>query len=352
LGQKHRTTHTASEIATICGATLEGDGSVELVGYASLREAEAHHVSFLGNPLYKKELEATRAGAVLLQRGTQVVVRRDLALLFCDEPNAAFTRVIEAFLDGPDDVLSGISPAASVDRSARLAADVAVGACAVIGPGAEIAAGAVIHPGAVVGARASVGEESVLHPGVVLYPGVSIGARCVLHAGTVVGSDGFGFDPSPKGWSKVPQWGSVVVEDDVEIGANCTIDRARFGATRIGRGAKLDNLVHVGHNVEVGPGVLLVAQVGVSGSVRIGERSILAGKVGVTGHVVIGPGARIAGASMVTKSLPGGEDYLGNPASPKSQELRLNAAQRRVPELKQALRALSERVAKLEEKFR
>jgi UDP-3-O-[3-hydroxymyristoyl] glucosamine N-acyltransferase len=178
---------------------------------------------------------------------------------------------------------------------------------------------------------------------------VTVGARCIVHAGTVIGSDGFGFDPTPAGWSKVPQCGTVVVEDDVEIGANCTIDRGRFGATRIGRGSKLDNLVHVAHNVEIGEAVLLVAQVGISGSTRVGDRAILGGKVGVAGHVEIGPGARIGAAGNATKDLPGGQDYWGTPAAPKAVVMRIEAAQRRLPELLKTVRALEQRVAKLEE---
>jgi len=347
LGLETRITRTASEIATICGATLEGDGSVELVGPASLREAEPNQVSFLGNPLYRGELATTSAGAVVVPRGL-AVERTDLTLLYSDEPNAAFTRVIDAFLDPRRDGPTGVHPDASVDPTAELGRDVAVGANASIGAGARLGSGVVVHAGAVVGARASVGDGTVLHPGCVLSPGVSVGARCILHAGCVVGSDGFGFDPGPTGWVKVPQCGTVVVEDDVEIGANTTIDRARFGATRIRRGAKLDNLVHVAHNVEVGEGALLIAQVGISGSTRVGARAILAGKVGVVGHVEIGPGARIGGLSVVTKDLPGDADYLGNPARPKAETLRLLAAEQRLPELLKTVRALQERVAKLE----
>lgn len=348
MGLDKRITRTASEIAEICGATLEGDGSIELVGPASLRDARADQVSFLGNPLYRADLEATAAGAVVVPAGLDVA-RRDLALLRTDEPNAAFTRVIEAFLDAAEVRPSGVHPTAAVDPDAALGADVAIGPNAVVGAGAELGAGAVVHAGAVVGARARVGAGTVLHAGCVLSPGVQVGAHCVIHAGAVIGSDGFGFDPGPAGWIKVPQCGTVVVEDDVEIGANTTIDRARFGATRIGRGAKLDNLVHVAHNVEIGEGALLIAQVGISGSTRIGARAILAGQVGSVGHVEIGPGARVGGRSVVTKDLPGGADYLGDPARPKAQTLRLQAAQQRLPELVKTIRVLQERVARLEE---
>jgi UDP-3-O-[3-hydroxymyristoyl] glucosamine N-acyltransferase len=186
----------------------------------------------------------------------------------------------------------------------------------------------------------------------VLYPGVAVGARCIVHAGAVVGSDGFGFEPTATGWSKVPQCGTVVIEDDVELGANCTVDRARFGATRIRRGAKLDNLVHLGHNVDVGEGALIIAQVGISGSTRVGPRAIIAGQVGVAGHVEIGPGARVGAQAGVTKSLPGDQDYWGTPAAPKTDVLRIQASQRKLPLALKTLAALERRVAKLEEEGR
>jgi UDP-3-O-[3-hydroxymyristoyl] glucosamine N-acyltransferase len=188
----------------------------------------------------------------------------------------------------------------------------------------------------------------VLHPNVVLYPRCEIGASCVVHAGCVIGSDGFGFDPSPAGWVKVPQCGIVRIEDDVEIGANTTIDRARFGATRIGRGVKIDNLVHVAHNVQVGDNALLVAQVGLSGSCRIGRMAILGGQVGVAGHVTVGDGARVAGQSGIFGDLEGGEDYLGHPARPRREALRAMAAPKRIERLAETLRDVERRLARLE----
>jgi UDP-3-O-[3-hydroxymyristoyl] glucosamine N-acyltransferase len=202
----------------------------------------------------------------------------------------------------------------------------------------------VLHAGVQVGAGARVGAESVLHPGVVLYPGVVLGQRCLIHAGTVIGSDGFGFDPTPEGWEKIPQYGTVVIGDDVEMGANCAIDRGRFDATRIGNGVKLDNLVHVAHNVVIEDGALLVAQVGVAGSVRIGARAILAGQAGIGGHITIGAGARIGGQSGVSKSVPAGEDQFGTPSCEKNEALRAISLSRKLPELFQRVRALERRL--------
>jgi UDP-3-O-[3-hydroxymyristoyl] glucosamine N-acyltransferase len=174
----------------------------------------------------------------------------------------------------------------------------------------------------------------------VLYPGVELGRRCLIHAGTVIGSDGFGFDPSPAGWEKVPHFGTVVIGDDVEMGANCAIDRGRFGPTRIGNGVKLDNLVHIAHNVEVEDGALLIAQVGVAGSTRIGKGAILAGQAGIAGHLEIGPGARIGGQSGVGKDVPAGQDQFGTPSREKGEAFRLLALYGKLPELFERVRAL------------
>lgn len=341
------TTHTLADLAALVGATLEGDGSKVVHGPAALGDAGEHDVSFLGSPRYEAQLATTRAAGVLVARDVRAP-RQDLTLLRCDHPGRAFTAVVRAF--APDEPVR----APGIDPSARIANDAVVDASAHVGPhcvveeGARIASGVVLVSRVHVGRGASVGESTVLHPGVVLYPGVAVGARCILHAGCVIGSDGFGFDPTEAGWSKVPQCGTVHVEDDVEIGANSTVDRARFGTTRIGRGAKLDNLVHVGHNCVLEEGVLLCAHVGVAGSTRIGRGTVLGGQAGVNGHVVIGERARIAGGAGVIGDVPGGEDWAGWPARPFREVMRGHAAVRRLPELVKRLRKLEERLARLE----
>ena len=332
-------THTVSELAEICGATLEGDGQARIVGPASLAEAGPEQASFLGNPRYAAELETTQAGAVIVPASLKFE-RDGLALLRSENPNRAFSRLIETFQPQRFRAPLGVHPDAIVDPTAEVGPRASLGPRSVVGPAARIGAGVVLHPGAVVGPGAAVGAGSVLHPGVVLYAGVSVGERCILHAGCVIGSDGFGFDPTPEGWEKVPQCGTVVIEDEVEIGANCTIDRGRFGPTRIGRGAKLDNLVHVAHNVEVGEATLLVAQVGIAGSARVGRRAILAGQVGVGGHTVIGDGARVGGQSGVTSDIAGGKDYFGTPILEKVESLRLFTLYKKLPEFVRRLKAL------------
>ncbi|MBI5362701.1 MAG: UDP-3-O-(3-hydroxymyristoyl)glucosamine N-acyltransferase [Planctomycetes bacterium] len=335
---------TLFEIAALCGAELDGDGARRVQGPASLRDAGEREVSFLSNPRYRGELARTRAAGVLVPRDEQRT-REDVALLRCADPNAAFTRVVQAFA-APEWRPSGRHASAVVDPSARVANDAALGPNVVVGPDCVVGTRAVLFAGVVLGRGVQVGEDSVLHPGVVLYERVVLGARCTVHAGTVIGSDGFGFEPTREGWRKVSQCGNVVVDDDVEIGANSAIDRGRFGATRIGRGVKIDNLVHIAHNVVVGDGALLIAQSGVAGSTRIGARAILAGQAGVTGHVEVGAGAKVGGGAGVFGDVPAGAEVLGYPARQRRAALRQFALVEKLPELLERLRAL-ERAAGL-----
>lgn len=341
-------TRTVSELAEICGATLEGDGSKRVIGPAALDEATAEEISFLGNPLYRRELASTRAAAVLVAHDTPCE-RADLALLRCENPSRSFTRVIETFRPAEAPLPSGIHESAVVAPGVELGEGVAIGPGCVVEAGSSLEAGVVLRANVFVGQGVRIGAATLVHPSVVLYSGVEIGERCILHGGSVIGSEGFGFEPTPEGWDKIPQCGTVVLEDDVEIGGNCVIDRGRFGATRIGRCAKLDNLVHVGHNVQVGPKTLLLGQVGIAGSAKLGERVIAAGQVGISGHVELAPGVRLAGQSGVTKSLDTG-DYFGTPARPRTEALRTQAAALKIPALLRTVKALESRISELEER--
>ena len=260
--------------------------------------------------------------------------------------------MIRAFADELPAPPIGVHPSAVVDPTADVDPTASIGPLSYVAAGARIGAGARLLSGVHVGPAAAVGAETVLHACVVVYDRVEIGARCIVHAGAVIGSDGYGFEPSPKGWNKVPQCGTVLIEDDVELGANVTIDRARFGATRIGRGVKVDNLVHIAHNVVVEENALLVAQVGVSGSTRVGAWAILGGKVGVAGHLDIGAGARVGGGSDVFTDVPPGIDFLGSPARERMQTLRAQASARKVPKVIEELRDLRAANAALEARLR
>ncbi len=340
-------TRTASELAELCGAALEGDGALVLVGPASLEDATADEVSFVDGPRYLPLLETTRAGCVVV--GPDVELSRPgPTLLRCEDPGRAFSRVIAEFRPSAETLAPGRHPSAVVADGAELADDVRVGAGAVVGPGCVLAEGVRVHAGVVVGRDCQVGARTELRPGVVLYERTQLGADCLVHAGAVLGSDGFGFDHDGTRWEKIPQCGHVLVEDEVEIGANVTIDRGRFGATRICRGAKIDNLVHVAHNVVVGPQALLVAQVGVAGSSRVGAGAILAGQVGVSGHLTIGDGARVGGASKVFQDLEGGVEYWGYPPLEKRRQIRSVREFARLPELARRVRELERRLEHLE----
>lgn len=332
-------TRTLSELASSIGAVLDGDGSRPVHGLAGLAEAGPTDISFLANPRYRAQLDTTRAAGVLVAPDLKIA-RTDLALLRCKDPNRAWTEVIRLFAPPPAAHAPGVHPSSTVEAGA------AIDPSASIGPGCHIASGAVIGARCVlrghvwIGRDARLGVECDVHPRVVVHEQVVVGARCVLHPGAVIGADGFGFEPTAKGWAKIPQCGTVIVEDDVEIGANACIDRARFGATRVGRGVKIDNLVHIAHNVVIGAGSMIIAQTGIAGSTRVGRGVILAGQVGVNGHVEIGDGARVAGQSGVTADLAGGRDYQGNPARPRVEWLRMMAQLSRGARLEERVKEL------------
>ncbi len=341
------TTKTLAELAVICGATLDGDGERVVSGPASLSDAGPAEISFLANSLYGSLLETTAAAGVIVSTDYESE-REDLTLLRCENPNGAFTAVVELFAGDQSAVDPGVHPSAVIASSAEVHAEVRIGALVSVGEGACIGRGAVLHPGVIVEKDASVGEETVLQAGVQLFRGVSIGARCTLGAGTVVGSDGFGFDPSETGWVKVAQCGTVQIEDDVDVGANSTIDRARFGTTLICRGATLANMVHVGPTAVGEVNAMWVAQVGFAGSSRVGAGAILGGKVGVVGHTTVGAGARVAGGAVVWSDVEPGADYAGLPARPKAEFLQAMALSRRLPGLLDRIKALEARIRELE----
>lgn len=340
-------TRTLSELAALTGAVVDGDPSRPIEGVAALAEAGPREITFLASPRYRAQLETTRAAAVVVAMDVEKP-RADLAFLRVKHPDRAFGQIALAFHAAEPAPVPGVHASAVVDRSASVAQSASIGPHCWIGPGARIGERCVLHASVSVGRDTVVGDDSVLHAGVRLYARVTIGSRVVLHSGSVVGSDGFGFEPTREGWAKIPQLGTVVIEDDVEMGALCAVDRGRFGATRIGRGSKLDNLVHVAHNVVIGEGSLLIAQVGIAGSSRLGKRVIVAGQAGIGGHVTIGDGARIGAQSGVTGDVPPGVDYLGTPAHPRAEALRGWSLSMRLPELSKRVRDLEKKLAELE----
>ena len=338
---------TLDQLAALCGGTVEGDGSLEIRGPASLDEAQSDQISFLAHPRYVERLESSSAGAVLVAEGVELGSGGP-ALVRCADPGRAFTAVVQAFAPEVVDPPAGVDPSAVVDPSATIDPTAAIGPGCTVAAGATVGADCVLEAQVHLGPHVQVGPGTRLCPGVVLQARTTVGARCTIHPGAVLGSDGFGFDPTPEGWVKVPQCGTVEVADDVEIGANAAIDRARFGATRIGHGTKIDNLVHVAHNVEVGAGSLLIAQCGIAGSSEIGPGVILAGQAGVPGHVRIASGVRLGAQAGAYGDLLEPGDYTGTPARPRTQTLRAMAAPKRVERLLDRVAELEARLDHLE----
>jgi UDP-3-O-[3-hydroxymyristoyl] glucosamine N-acyltransferase len=337
-----------SELARLTGARVEEKFSdIEVVGAAGLDDAEQGQVTFLANPRYTPRVQTTRASAVYLAEGSETE-RNDLAVLHARDPYLAYTRALILFNPAPD-FEPVIHPLAVVDPSARLGAGVAVGACSVLGRNSVIGDGVRIFPNVTVYDGVAIGEGSVIHSGVALREGTVIGARVVVHNNAVIGSDGFGYAKDEEGrWLKIPQTGRVVVEDDVEIGAGTTIDCASVGETRIARGAKIDNLVQIGHSCTVGEDSLLCAQVGLAGSSRIGRRVILAGQAGVAGHLEIGDDVVLTAKSATSHNVPAGRVISGIPAFDNRDWLRSTAAFRRLGDMQRTLRTLEARLAAVE----
>lgn len=337
-----------SELARLTGARVEDRfKDIDIEGAAGLDDAEPGHVTFLANPRYTPRVQTTRASAVYLAEGSETV-RDDIAVLHARDPYLAYTRALILFNPEPE-FEPVIHPSAVVDPSARLGAGVAVGACSVLGRDVSVGDGVRIFPNVTVYDGVTISEGSVIHSGVALREGTVIGARVIVHNNAVVGSDGFGYAKDEQGrWLKIPQTGRVVVEDDVEIGAGTTIDCASVGETRIARGAKIDNLVQIGHSCTVGEDSLLCAQVGLAGSSRIGRRVILAGQAGVAGHLEIGDDVVLTAKSATSHNVPAGRVISGIPAFDNRDWLRSTAAFRRLGDMQRTLRTLEARLAALE----
>ncbi len=335
---------TLGEVASALGATLDGDASRPVRGVAPLETAGPDDVSFLVSERYQRAAERTRAAAVVAPADAQ---RLPCAVLRVAAPRAAMIALLRLF--HPEPVTSpGVHPLAHVAPGAVVDPTAAIGPFAVIEAGARVGRNARVGALAYVGVGAEVGEDTTLHPHVVVQDGVRVGRRVIVHPGAVLGADGFGYAFEDGAHRKIPQVGGVRIEDDVEIGANTTVDRGMLGDTVIGRGSKLDNLIQVGHNCQVGADVILVAQVGLSGSCRVGDRAVLAGQVGVADHVSIGAGATLVGQAGVTSDVPAGQVRGGTPARPFAEMRRMWAAERMLPDLLRKVRALEQRVRELE----
>ncbi len=339
---------TVQAIAERLDGVVEGEGAAEIHGVAGLREAEPGELSFLAHPRYQSWLAATQASAVLVARDWAGVC--PCAAIRVEQPEAAFAEAAAWWAPPPAPPVRGIHPTAILGQDAQVAPDAGIGPFCVLGDGVRIGAKSVVEAHCVLGAGTVIGEQCHLYPLVSTREGTRIGNRTVIHNGAVLGSDGFGYERTASGWKKIPQIGIVVVGDDVEIGANVTIDRARFGRTVIGNGVKLDNLVQVAHNCRVGDNAAIAAQVGLAGSALLGAGVQFGGQAGCAGHLRVGDGAVVAGRGGVTKDVPAGEFVSDFPAIPHAKARRLHAHVARLPAMKKTLDALEARLRALEQR--
>ncbi|MFH7319997.1 UDP-3-O-(3-hydroxymyristoyl)glucosamine N-acyltransferase [Desulfurivibrio sp. D14AmB] len=336
---------TLKELAALVDGEVVGEESLEISGFNDLENAGAGEISFLADLKRQKQLASCRAAALIVPRKLEPVDGRPL--LRVDNPYLAAT-LIQNFFTAQPFVAAGIHPSAVIGEGCRLPAEVTIGPLVVLGKGVRLGQRVAIGAGVAIGDQVEIGEEVVIHPNVTIYPRCRIGNRVIIHAGSVIGSDGFGYATTAQGKHvKRAHQGVVVVGDEVEIGANVCVDRATFGETVIGAGTKIDNLVQVGHNVEIGENCLLVAQVGIAGSTRLGKLVVLGGQAGIAGHLELADGVMVAGQSGVHNNQPAGARVAGYPAIDYKKWLRASAAAARLPEMVRELRELRRQVEQL-----
>lgn len=337
----------AQQIAELTGGELVGNSEIVVSGVSSLKEATAGHVSFVGNKRYMNQLESSKAGVVLVGKDMAENLDKNRSFIICDSVDAAFSKVIMLFAPEPVKYTPAIHQSAVVAATAKLGNNVHVGANAVIDELATIGDNTIIGAGAYIGQETKIGANCLISPNVTVMHRCILGNNIILHPGVVIGGDGFGFVPGPHGLIKIPQIGIVQIDDHVEIGANTTVDRARFGRTWIKAGVKIDNQVMVAHNVVIGECSILVAQTGIAGSAELGRGVILGAQSGINGHISLGDGVQVAGTSGVVKSLPAGSIALGTPAEGQREFMTRRALPKKVERLTEKLEKLQAEIDKL-----
>lgn len=342
---------TAAQIAAIIQGRIEGDAGASVASFGKIEEAQQGQLAFLANPKYEEYLYTTGASVIIINETQQLKQPVEATLIRVKDAYTSFATLLDAYQKIQQQQLTGIQQPVYMDVTAKTGNNVFIGAFSYIGKKVIIADGAKIYPNVFLGDDVIIGEGSIIHPGVKIYHQCVIGKNVTIHAGTIIGSDGFGFAPQADGsFKKVPQIGNVIVEDGVEIGANTTIDRATIGSTIIKSGAKLDNLLQIAHNVEVGNNTVIAAQTGISGSTKIGNNVMIGGQAGIVGHITIGDGAKINAQSGVSKSVEPGKAVTGSPAYEFTSALRSQAASRKLPELEKRLQQLEKLVNELTQK--
>jgi len=343
---------SAAQIAMIVGGKVEGNADKAVASFGKIEEAQDGQLAFLANPKYEEHLYTTKASVIIINETQELKQPISSTLIRVKDAYSAFATLLDKYQQLQTQQLTGIQQPVYIDPSAKTGNNVFIGAFTYIGEKSIVADGAKIFPNVFLGNNVTIGENTIIHPGVKIYHDSIIGKNVVIHAGTVIGSDGFGFAPQADGtFKKVPQIGNVVIEDSVEIGANTTIDRATIGSTLIKAGAKLDNLLQIAHNVEVGNHTVIAAQSGISGSTKIGNHVMIGGQVGIVGHIQIADGSKINAQSGVSKSIKRPKTAVtGSPAYDYASALRSQAISRNLPELEKRIIELERQIKELNEK--
>lgn len=338
--------YTLGELTELVSGQLEGNSNYKIYKAAGIENSDEKTITFAENDKYYKKAKKSGAGAVIVYESMKAGGEN---LIKVNNPRKAYARIADLFAPDPF-YKPGIHETAVISDSAEIGQNVSIHPGVVVEEKAVIGDNTILAAGVFVGTNVKIGSNTIIHPRVVIEYNTEIGSEVIIHGGSVIGSDGYGYVSDQEGHHKIPQLGKVIIEDKVEIGANVTIDRAASGSTLIGKGTKIDNLVQIAHNVKTGEHNLIIAQTGIAGSSKLGERVVLAGQTGVIDHIKLGDGTRVATNSVVTKNTEGNNLYSGNPAQDHKDELRIQAARRKLPELVKKIKKLEKKINKLEGK--
>lgn len=344
---------TLQELSEHVGGTVIGDPSIKIRGVMGIDEAQEGYITFISNEKYIKKINQTKASAIIVSPKLKDINRslsrkKERNLLVCNNPYLAFAKLVELLMYKKPTYTKGIDSTARVDKTAVMGQDVSLHAYVTIGQNTQIGNRVVLYPCVSIGNNCIIGDDTIIYPNAVIYNETVIGKRVTIHSNTVIGSSGFGYAPDGQGYYKIPQVGIAIIEDDVDIGANTTINRAVLGETIIRRGTKIDSQVIISHNVEIGENSLIVSQVGIAGSARIGRHVTLAGGSGVVGHVQVGDNVTVGGYSGVINDIPSNETYLGAPALPIQRMRKCYVIIEKLPEMREYIKTLEKRIKQLE----
>jgi UDP-3-O-[3-hydroxymyristoyl] glucosamine N-acyltransferase len=336
----------SAEIASLLEGVPEGDINHKVCKLAKIEEGDEDSLCFIANPKYEHYANTATAGVLLIRKDLQVNNAKIKSIIRVDNPQAAFAKLLSVYQQfiQAGNKKTGIEPQTFIGNASTYGDGFYLGAFSYLDKNVRIGKNVSVYPNCFIGESVTIGDNTVIHAGVKIYDGCSIGANCIIHAGAVIGGDGFGYIPTENGFQKVPQTGIVVLEDDVEIGANTVIDRATLGTTIIHKGVKLDNLVHIAHNVEIGEHSAIAAQTGVSGSTKIGKHVLIGGQVGIVGHIKIEDGVKINAQSGISKSISKNKSVSGSPATDFREHYKQLAQVKRIPELLERIKVLEEQL--------